>query len=63
MAKRTKAWVYSPASDPKAAVTDTIKAEVERKAKDLIDTVLRPRHVKPPPKKEEFNYLIGLGTK
>src|SRR5829696_6047771 len=64
MAKRKprKTWVYSPAADPKAAVTDELKAEVERKANELLET-LRPKYIEPPPKKAEFNYLIGLSTK
>ena len=64
MAKRKpqKTWVYSPAADPKAAVTDELKVEVERKANELLET-LRPKYIEPPPKKAEFNYLIGLSTK
>ena len=60
--KPQKTWVYSPAADPEAAVSDELKVEVERKANELLET-LRPKHIKPPPKKAAFNYVIELGTK
>jgi len=63
MAKPKKTWVYSPALDPKATASDATKAEVERKANELIDAVLTPRHVKPPPEKPKFNYVVGISTK
>ena len=40
-------WVYSP---PKPKVPDTVKAEVEAKAKELVNAILKPEHIKPPPK-------------
>lgn len=64
MAKRKpKTWVYSPPKLPKVAVPEDLKAEVERKAGELVETVLKPKHVKPPPKNPRFNYLIDLSTK
>jgi len=48
--KQPKRWVSSPPKPPRAALPDDLKAEVERKANDLVETVLKPRHVKPPPK-------------
>lgn len=64
MAKRKpKTWVYSPPKTPKVGVPDDLKAEVQRKANELIETVLKPRHVKRSPKNARFNYLIDLSTK
>ena len=40
-----------------------MKAEVERKAGELVETVLKPKHVRPAPKNPRFNYLIDLSTK
>jgi hypothetical protein len=56
-------WVYSPPKPTKATVPDDIKAKMETKARELIDTVLKPKHIKPPPKDARFNYLIGLASK
>src|SRR5437867_3033608 len=61
--KQPKRWVYSPPKPPRPAVPDTVKAEVEAKANELIETVLKPRHVKPPPKDQRWNYIIDIGGK
>ncbi len=42
---------------------DSVKAEVVAKAGDLIEKTLKPKHVKPPPKDERFNYIIDIGSK
>ena len=47
----------------RASVTASLKAEVETKAKALIENVLKPKHVLPPPKDEQFNYIIDIGAK
>ncbi len=61
--KQPKRWVYSPPKPAKPSVPEAVKAQVEAKARELIDTVLKPQHVKPPPKDERFNYSIDLGGK
>jgi hypothetical protein len=58
-----KRWIWSPARPPKVAVPAALKAEVEAKAKALIETVLKPEHVKPPPKDPKWNYLTDTGSK
>jgi hypothetical protein len=40
-----------------------LKAEVEAKARDLIETILKPKHVKPPPEDQRWNYIIDIGGK
>jgi hypothetical protein len=61
--KQPKRWVYSPPKPAKPSVPEAVKAEVEAKARELIDTVLKPQHVKPTPEDERFNYLIDIGGK
>lgn len=63
MARQKKRWVFSPGSDPKTAITEATKNEVERKANELIETALKPKYVQPPSKNPKFNYVIGLSTK
>jgi hypothetical protein len=36
---------------------------VETKAKDLIENVLKPKHVLPPKEDEKFNYITDIGAK
>jgi hypothetical protein len=52
-----------PRAKKGASVTASIKTEVEAKAKDLIENVLKPKHVLPPTKDEQFNYITDIGTK
>ena len=63
MATKRKAWMIRPAKKPTSSLPDTLKAEVEAKASDLIANVLTPKHVRPPPEDERFNYITDIGTK
>ena len=62
MAKPREPWNIRPARKP-ASVTASLKAEVEAKARDLIENVLKPKYVKPPKKGEQFNYITDIGAK
>ena len=63
MAKKRKAWMISPGKKTQSSLPDSLRAELEAKATDLIENVLKPKHVQPPPKDERFNYIIDIGTK
>ena len=45
MAKQRKAWMSGPVTKPKSSLPGTVKDEVDTKATDLIEKVLKPRHV------------------
>jgi hypothetical protein len=62
MPRSREPWNIRPARK-KAPVSASLKAEVEARAKDLIDTVLKPKHVKSPTVGQEFNYIIDIGAK
>ena len=55
MEKKQKSWVYRPQSPLMPKIPDNIKTEVEQKALALVDGVLKPNHVKPPPPKDRKN--------
>jgi hypothetical protein len=57
---RQKMWVYSP---PKPKVPDAVKVGVETKAMALVNDILKPEHVKPPPKNAKWNYIVDIYTK
>jgi hypothetical protein len=63
MAIRRKAWMICPAKKPTSSPPDTLKAEVEAKASDLIANILKPKHVRPSQEDERFNYITDIGTK
>ena len=58
-----KSWGYSPRKQSKAKVPDSLKQMVKAKADELVETVLIPQHVKPPPEDNDFNYLANIYTK
>ncbi len=62
MVQPREPWNIRPAKK-RASVTASLKTEVETKAKELIETVLKPRYVLPPPKEEQGNYIIDIGAK
>jgi hypothetical protein len=62
MAKKRKAWMIRPGKNPES-VPDSLKREAEAKARDLIENVLKPRHVKLPQENERFNYIIDIGAR
>ena len=63
MPKRQKRWIYSPPKQPKPKVPEDVKTDLEKKAEALIETVLKPTHVKPPPEDPRFNYIVDIYTK
>jgi hypothetical protein len=62
MAKPREPWKIRPAKKI-ASVTASIKSEVEAKAEDLIDNVLKPKHVLPPPIDQQLNFITGIEAK
>jgi hypothetical protein len=62
MIKAREPWNIGP-TKKRSSVTASIKAEVETKAKDLIDNVLKPKYVLPPPVQAHFNYITDIQAK
>ncbi len=63
MANRSaKTWVFAPKKKP-LAVPDQVKSTVTKKFDALVNNILKPRYVKPPPKDQRFNHLIDISTK
>jgi hypothetical protein len=63
MTKSQKQWVYSPPKAAKTKVPEGVRQDLEKKAGVLVETVLRPKHVQPPPEDERFNYIVDIYTK
>ena len=62
MAKPREPWNIRPAKK-RASATTSIKSEVETKAMNLIDNVLKLKYVLPPPVEGQSNYIIDIGSK
>jgi len=65
MAKKQRMWVYSPPKPPAPKVSASTKVIVQQKADELVEKVLKPKHIKPPPAPNEFqhNYIADIYTK
>ncbi len=63
MTRKQKTWVYSPKKPIKHSVPDRIKTEVAHAGEKLVSDELRSKHVKPPPQKPQFNYIVDIFTK
>jgi len=61
-AKSQKVWVYAPHKQAPPPVPAALKQEVEKKAKALVETVLKPHYVLPPPENPQFNYIEDIYT-
>ena len=61
MAKTPRQWVYSPR--PASRIPDSVRNKITTKANEIVETVFKPRYVKPPPKKPRFNYIVDIYTK
>jgi hypothetical protein len=63
MPKPRKARSFSPTRRPKVSLPGTLKDEVDTKARELIETVLKPKHIEPPPTGHQLNYITDITTK
>jgi len=56
-------WMARPTKPKKSALPEALKAQANAKANKLVETVLKPRFIQPPPKKPRFNYIIDVAAK
>ena len=63
MAKMRKMWVYAPPKPAAPQVPARVKTEVQERANQVVETVLKPKHIEPPPTDHDFNYIVDLSTK
>jgi len=61
MARSGKRWVYTPAKP--SVVPEALKQQVSVKVADLVEQHIKPKHVEPPPKTPQFNYIVDIYTK
>jgi len=65
MAKSRKMWVYCPPKPPAPKVSTNTKEMIQQKASELVEKVLKPKYILPPPAPDEFqrNYIADVYTK
>lgn len=60
VAKTRKMWVHRPPRPAASQVPARVKSEAQERANQLIETVLKPKHIQPPPKGYDFNYIVDV---
>ncbi len=63
MAGKRKMWIPSSPRKTKSQVPDSIKRSLNEKAGEIIENDLKPKHIKPPPTENDFNYLVDIYSK
>jgi len=59
-----KQWVaVASSSSQKTKVPDAVKETLTEKASLLIENVIKPNHISPPPTDHNFNYLVDVYSK
>lgn len=62
--KLPKTWMLPTTSRPaKSPVSERIRADLDARATKLVEVVLKPRYMRPPPKKPRFNYITDVWVK
>jgi hypothetical protein len=55
--------MYVPPKPAKPKVPESLKAAVKCEADEFVESFLKPRFIKPPPKDYEWNYPVDIFTK
>jgi len=58
-----KVWKSQGSKRPKQKVPESLKLKVEKEADSFIQSILKPEHIKAPPKDSDFNYLVDIYSK
>ena len=57
-------YAWAPAKKKSGIkISDALKNEVKVKADSLIDKVLKPKYIQPPPEDNDFNYIVDIFSK
>lgn len=58
-----KVWRLQAPRKARSKPAENFKAQVKEKADQLIESALKPAHIKPVPKNMKFNYIIDIYSK
>ncbi len=63
MPAKKKRILLSVKKKSASKVPDTVKSQVKAEADELIEKILKPKFIKPPPEDNNFNYLVDIYSK
>ena len=61
--KPKRIWQLLPPKKPHPPVPEATKRLLTEEADKLIETVIKPRYIQPPPTNHDFNYLVDVYSK
>jgi hypothetical protein len=60
MTKKQRAWAWAPTKP--SGVPQSVRDNLSARAQALVESELKPRHVKPPPDDSDFNYIVDISS-
>ena len=60
MPKEINRWAMSPRKTSPSLLPEALKMEVTTKANELIETVLKPKYIQPPPENPQCNSIVDI---
>lgn len=61
--KPQRTWVKSKSKQATPPLSGSAKTDLDTKAKKLVEDVLKPKYVQPPPEDARFNYITDVRIK
>lgn len=61
--KNPMTWLPARPRAKKPAIPESLKATVNARAIEFVETILKPRFIQPPPREPRFNYIIDVVAK
>jgi len=58
--KSRRVWQLVPSKPPKPDVPESTKIFLSREANKVIETVIKPKYLEPPPIDNDFNYIADI---
>jgi hypothetical protein len=58
--KSRRVWQLVPSKPPKPDVPESTKIFLSREANKVIETVIKPKYLEPPPTDNDFNYIADI---
>jgi len=63
MPKEINPGAMYPRKTSSSQLPEALKMEITTKANELIETVLKPKSIQPPPENPQFNYIVDIHGK
>ena len=60
MPKEINLWAMYPRKTSTTPLPEALKREVTIKANELIEIILKPKYIQPPPENPQFNYIVDI---